>query len=731
MKDVLKTVLFGALFAIPFLTLYVENDYFFPFITGKNFWFRILVEVAFASWILLAMYDRQYRPRFSWMAVGFSALVVIMFFADLFGEYPQKSFWSNFERMDGYVTLIHVFLYFIVLGSVMTTKKLWSYFLHTTLIVAFFVALYGLGQFAGLVEGREGAGGRIDSRLGNAAYMAIYMLFHIFIAFWLFLQSRVNLYRVMYALLSVLFIFTLFYTGTRGTAVGLVVGLGTMVAYIALFGAQFRQYRKYAIGFLVVLLLTVGSFMTVRDSEFVQHNDFLRRMASISLAEMQIRFTIWNMAWEGVKERPVLGWGQGNFNYVFNKQYNPELYGQEQWFDRVHDIFFDWLIAGGILGFVAYFSILFGALYYLFWQPLFKRDEETFTVLERGVLIGLLAGYVTHNLVVFDNIISYIFYGTILALIHSRVAKDIPSVMSWRFDERLITQFAAPLVVVAIGATIYFVNVPGMQAAGDIIDAFRVQDPHQRLVYFDKAFSRNSFADQEIVEQLIQQADGVASNQNLDPEVRQEFIQRTELETLKLIDEKPGDARLHVFLASFYRSINALDQAKEQAAIARELSPNKQAIIIQQGVLELTGNNSEGARDFFKEAYELETKNTQAKELYVTTLFQTGDVETAIELIGDDQRILEQLANSNYSIGIISQSGNNDLLIKLYKIRVEKNPEDSQSWATLSYLYYITGQIDEALATLESAAEASPEFAPTAQCFSDNIKNGKTPDNGC
>ena len=43
MADILKGVVFIGLFAIPFLTLYVENDFFFPYITGKNFLFRIIV----------------------------------------------------------------------------------------------------------------------------------------------------------------------------------------------------------------------------------------------------------------------------------------------------------------------------------------------------------------------------------------------------------------------------------------------------------------------------------------------------------------------------------------------------------------------------------------------------------------------------------------------------------------------------------------------------------------
>jgi len=108
---------------------------------------------VFAAWVLLALWDVQYRPKFSWILPAFGSLLVIMFAANALGEYPLKSFWSNFERMDGYVTLVHVFLYTLVLGSVLTTHKLWSYFLNTTVAVALVVALYGLAQYTGVIEG--------------------------------------------------------------------------------------------------------------------------------------------------------------------------------------------------------------------------------------------------------------------------------------------------------------------------------------------------------------------------------------------------------------------------------------------------------------------------------------------------------------------------------------------------------------------------------------------------
>jgi hypothetical protein len=123
MKDFLKVLVYGGLFAVPLLTMYVVNDYFFPFITGKNFAFRIIVEVVFVAWGLLLLVDAKYRPKFSWLLSSFAGLIIIMFFANLFGQDPHMGFWSNYERMDGYITLIHVFLYTVVLGSVLRLKS--------------------------------------------------------------------------------------------------------------------------------------------------------------------------------------------------------------------------------------------------------------------------------------------------------------------------------------------------------------------------------------------------------------------------------------------------------------------------------------------------------------------------------------------------------------------------------------------------------------------------------
>jgi O-antigen ligase/tetratricopeptide (TPR) repeat protein len=727
MKDTLLAVVFGGLFLIPFLPLYVENDYFFPFITGKNFAFRIIVEVVFAAWVLLALVDVKYRPKFSWIVAGFAALMGAMAISTAVAEDPHTSFWSNFERMDGYITLVHVFLFTVVLGSVMQTEKLWWWFLNTSLGVALMVALYGLGQQVDIFEGGRG---RVDSKLGNAAYMAIYMLFHIFFAYLLMLRTKVTWERVAYGVAAFILAYTLLQTGTRGTFLGLVGGSVVTVGYIALFARRFPHLRRYAIGGVVALGVAIVAFVGIRESSVIPQNSPVARIANINIEQdLQTRSKIWSMALEGVEERPVFGWGLGNFNFVFNEQYRADIWNQEQWFDRVHNIFLDWLIAGGVVGFIAYFSIMAAVVYYLFVSPVILKRETIFSVPEQAVLLGLLAAYLIHNVVVFDNIISYIFYGVLLALIHSRVGQPMARLEAYMVSEKMVGQFVAPLVIIVTGFAVYFINVPSMQAAGDIIDAMTNNTARGRLEEFHSALGRGSFANQEIVEQLAQQAMQIARTAQVPDNERQMIVQRAELELLRLADTKPGDARIHNFLASFYRSIGAVEKAREQSKIALSLSPNKPALHVEQALVELQANDLVKAKEYLANAYALEERNTTARIFYAAVLFRLGEVDAAKELIGDTYKA--EFAMNDYGISSVEVAKDYAYLAELYPFRIAAAPDDAQNRASLAFLYYELDQPEEAVRVLETAASEIPSFAPTATCYASNIATGKDPSLPC
>jgi O-antigen ligase/tetratricopeptide (TPR) repeat protein len=722
MKDILKWVVYGGIFTVPAIVLIVSNDLFFPYITGKNFTFRIIVEIAVAAWVLLALYDARYRPRFSWLA-GFGALLLVtMLISNLMGEHPAKSFWSNFERMEGYVTLVHFYLYFLMVGTMLTTDVLWNRFFNVTLGVAAIVSLYAFAQVSGEVAISQGNEWRVDATLGNSTYMAVYMLFHIAIAVMMTIRARASRMRYAYGAAALVFAFLLLQTGTRGATLGLIGGVFLATLYTTVFSSGNAKIRTFAGATLAAIVLLVGGFWLARDSAFVQNSPMLDRIANISLAEGSVRFMIWDTALKGIKERPLFGWGQENFNYIFNTHYTPELYRAESWYDRTHNIVMDWLVAGGIFGALAYFGLLGAAVWYVAIRPLVQKDDQSFTVIERGILLGLLAGYTVHNLFVFDNIVSYVFYAAVLGYIHARVAPQ-PSILESRgVSRRIVEQVAAPLVLVALIGTVYYVNVPSIRAAGDIIDAFRATDNEVMLQGFERALSRGSFADQEIREQMMQRIQGMAAQPDVPADFRERALARVEEELQAQSLEKPNDARVELFLSVFYRAIGDHERAASQLAVARALSPKKQVTIFEQGFNELDRGDIPSALVYFKEAYDLAPSFDQARGNYANAALYADDTSLWRELISTDAEKTAYALNDNAIRAVYAKKLYPEL-IEMFKTRITIRPQEPQERANLAYIYDELGRSEEAIAVLRQAIIDIPAFKTQADQFITNIQN--------
>jgi O-antigen ligase/tetratricopeptide (TPR) repeat protein len=726
MTQFLRMVVMGGIFVIPALTLLVSNNLFFPFITGKNFSFRIIVEIIFAGWLILALFEPKYRPQWSWVLVAFTALTGYMLVASIFAYHPHTALWSNFERMDGFIMLVHVWMYVVVLASMLRTKNEWWWFLHTSLVVSLLVVFNGLSQLSGNINYR------IDSTLGNSTYMAVYMLFHIGIVGYLALQAKTRLQQVGYALFGLLFLLVLIQTGTRGAVLGFAVGSIVTIAYVAILGWRYPQTRKVAIAGIAAIFLAGLGFYSIKDSAPIQNNPTLARIANINLnQDLEIRRVVWGMAWEGIKERPLMGWGIGNYNYVFNQNYDPRMYAQEQWFDRVHNIVLDWLVYGGFVGLLFYASV-FGALgYYLVYRP-WRYDEQKFTVLEQALLVGLLVAYILHNMVVFDNLISYIFFAVVMALIHFRVATPWQKIESIKVSPIMIHQLYAPLIIVVAVGSVYVLNLPHRAAAKDVVVAIQSDTVAGQLRAFERALSRNSFGHQEVVEQFVLKAVQLTEVTNIDPALKQRYIERAESELQKMIANKPNDARLHVFAANYYRAAGKLDRAAEELAIARELSPRKQSVIMQQGANAMAQADTEKALEFFRDAFLLDERYNTAREYYVALLFDTGDRDTALTILeAGDEAFQNSFAKNEYVISLLTVKEEFDLLKQMFTRRLQLEPKNMQDWASLAFVSYQQNNIPEAIATLTSAAEEIPSFAPFAACVSANLEAGKAPEEGC
>lgn len=635
MKQTVRWTAIIALFTIPFIPLLVADgglipNMFFPFITGKNFVFRIVVEIALVAWVLLACMDRQYRPRFSWPLVIFGGLVAWMAVANALGVNPFKAFWSNYERMDGWIMLVHVFALFLVTSSVLTVEKLWRRWWLFFVSVAALVCWHGLMQATGSADIHQ-SDSRVDASFGNAIYMAVYLMFAALAAGWLSVTSKG---WVRYALGASALFSTgiLLFTGSRGPVIGLAAGVaGASVLWLILSlrdkDTKNMKGLRIAAGGLVALVVLVGGFFLVRDSAFVQETPALQRLSSVFTLseELKVRSTIWGMALEGVKEDPITGWGQEGFNQVFNKYYDPSLYAQESWFDRAHSMYIDWLVAGGIPALLLFVALLISGGFMLLMAPGYSRAE-------RVILVGMLGAYAVQALVVFDNLFSYVPFVLLLAMAHGAGARPIETLEALP-ELRSETGMAAGAAVTGVIALaiVWAVNMPGMVGAYHTVYALSPspKGADENLTYFRHALSDGSFAMQEIREQLVSFA-GKASRDESVPEAdRAALMQLALSEMEKEIASSPNDARLRMLYAGMFEAAGRNEDALAQIDAALALSPNKQAIHLNRGFKLAELNRMEEARAEFRAAYELDPSFDQVAGAAAAGIVLSGDVAGA------------------------------------------------------------------------------------------------------
>ena len=733
-NNILKYLIYGGLFLLPFIPLVITSSMYFPFITGKNFAFRILAEIIIGLWAILAVKDAKYRPKFSLISCAVLAFVVIIALADSFGVSPYKSFWSNYERMEGLATFLHLLGLFFATSSILNTEKLWSRFFHTSIGVSIILGIYGLFQLSGAIKINQGSV-RVDGTLGNATYLSVFMLFHIFLTIFFlvkrhyrkeeaggFFSDYVNyIYGSIIALQTVI----IYYTASRGPILGLIGGIIISSVLIVVFEKERKKIRKVTLLVLGVIVAMSGSFIAFRNANFVRSSPVLVRFSDISVGERttRSRFMVWNMAYQGFKERPILGWGQENFNYVFNKYYNPKMYDQEQWFDRTHNVFFDWLIAGGALGILSYLSMFFAVIY-----SLWRKIGWNISIAEKSILTGMLFGYFFQNLFVFDNVTSYILFFAVVAYAHSRNVSQsaaLPVKKEILINRSVINWIFVPAIGVLAIFSFYFFNYKGYSASRALIKAMTLysEGAAKNLEFFKKALAYGSFGDSEIREQLVQTAVKIEVSDG-SPETKQAFFDLTVEEMKKQLAKTPDDARYHLFTGSMLSAFKQYEQGYQGLKKASELSPNKQTIRFEIiGNLINSGKTADALR-LAKETFELETSSNQSRVVYAVAAIYAKDNKVADELLSPiqgtdfiDDRIISAYASTN-------QYGK---IIPILQTRVKNDPNNIQRYISLAAAYLGNGQREAAVVEIQKIIMINPQYKEQGEFYIKEIRAGRNP----
>jgi hypothetical protein len=798
----LKWVIYIALAIVPFLAFYVSgfgigaswNAMLFPYITGKNFAFRILIEIAAAAWLLLMIINKDYRPKKSAILYAYSAFVFILFLSNIFSVNPVRSFFSNFERMEGFISHIHIFLYFILLISFFKTEKAWgkykAIFFISNIPVLFlaFLQLLGLQSFwpmKFLPALRDTihkyfyptqGGNQLDSSLGNSTYLAIYAVFFIFLFFISFIESKERKEKNSwcYLLMVILNLIVLFYTQTRGAQIGFMAGI-FVAAIILYFGGKkfqdLKMIRNTSLGLVVGISVIFIGLISLKNTNFIKSSPTLNRLAQVSNFANPLYFfsrtgelkkELYNptstytsllsisgdgtftsrllnikMSLSGFKERPLLGWGQDNYFYVFAKHNDARMYSQEPWFDRTHNVFMDWLIAGGILGLLTYLSLYFSAIWTMWFSKFARHNKNTKQqFIEKALLTGLLIAYFIHNIFVFDNLISYILFIFVLAYIHlnfmgskeNLVEKD-----SLSKDTKSKMIIFAPFIIVALCASLYYLNFIYIKANKYIIMGMSPQRQNNEAPLLPLSRSLNSFkeaakiggiAKMESREQFAQfglslidqlRSANIPQTSEYLPiyDMVSDYLDSVGEVYKHLVDIKNPDPRSLSIYSTFLRNVNKNEEALKYGSMAYALAPNKQTIsqeYIQQ--LLIAGKFTE-ANAVARKTYLADTSFNLSKTFLALTEVYIRNFSEAENLLknGEKYEINQTVEKAYLSTNSL------DKLIPLLESNLKLDKTDIQSTILLAEAYVDNGQKYMAIQVLNNLAKQKPDLKPQIDAY--------------
>lgn len=684
----------------------------YPFIFGKTAYFMLavaLMSVPFTA-LLARGAVRPKLPAFlSFLFLYYAVLGV----ATIFGFDPARSFWAEAVRMTGMVTHLFLLAFLIMLITGVRSEVAWHRIFVFSAFVGLIVIVGALMEFVfpgvrRLLGTAESA--RISGVIGNPIFLGMYLIPIAGIMVYLATRTKGIGARIGWIVAALSASVTIFLTGSRAAAGGLIVGIFTGLVAL-LFVAHKRSRTRIIVDIILLLFLAFGvAAYGASKTKFAERVPALKRLTSFSFNEFGPRRLNWEIALEGIKARPLLGWGPENSLYVFDRYYRPELlrYGiSEASSDKPHNGILEVAVAGGI-GALALFLGFWGWVIALLGRVA-RRSVIPPTLFSIGA--GIFTGYLFSLFFAFDTPASLITLFTFLAYVVYRLTPASPRESA--APTALYATFGALVSALLLGIVGYGILRPfpaftagqrALEANGRDpavwTDAYRTvavsHNPYS--VGLIREFTRDFILWEgrgTLPEKMVSMALPIVISAT-DDAIRREpenFILQYERGQIALIAKEYKTAE-----SAFMR--------------ATELSPRRQApIFMRAKVMLLTGRGSE-AVSLLKSIVKADHAVGQAHWFYGLALLETGSRAEGIKELEESVRegrgmtVREKL----YLVDLYAKDKNFEKIVKIYEEIISNDPLRAEWHTRLAATYAALGKNELAIIEAMRAAELDPNF---------------------
>jgi len=458
------------------------------FTTPKIVLFQALTEIVLCFWLALFFIDRCLKFPLTRVAVVLFLLLFILSVSAFLGLNTEKSLWGLMERGTGVILLWHLFALFLVITSLRQYMD-FKWFATLNVVTGTVISVLAITQrfiwwpVSLVVSTFE----RSSATFSNAPFLAGYLLFIVFMSLWLSRETTNESLRRIFFIAALLNGYVIFLTGTRSAVVGLLAG-GTI---LACFLIKRSGGIRAALAALIILVISCSVFIFTRNNALWQGVPGLNRFASISSEEnLAQRFVLWSVALDSFKKYPIVGWGWENFDLAFLENYHSKKYNTPLHYnfigapDKPYNIFLEYLVSGGILGFLGLVGVLVLVSRNLIYNP---HSYAPF-------LTAALGAYLVNNLAIFDTIATYPLIFALFAFSHNSKPAIPQTAISGPKEKRLDIFLISILILCT--AFIFVVNWRSIYTSREHYLSLRAlskeRNVEKSLIHFENALRYRS-----------------------------------------------------------------------------------------------------------------------------------------------------------------------------------------------------------------------------------------------
>ncbi|MEX0930305.1 MAG: O-antigen ligase family protein [Candidatus Paceibacterota bacterium] len=599
-----STFLYGAcqlliaiiLVAIPFV---IDPSLVYP-IALKGVVLRVLVAVLFVLWAAWLISDRRIRVAVSPVTYLVVVFLAVLGVTSFLGVDLYESIWGSLVRVEGFLTLLALGLFAFISSNILRQKREWARVITVSVVVSSILASVALLQFAGVID-RISPGSNPSATLGNSLYLSGYLLLNLFLVFWLWsLRTSSYLRDGIFVLLLSLYVSALFITAAKGSHLALLVGM--FVSALGLISSSrtlcwpLVTRRTVSVG-AVSVALALGSIASIyyftpaqAPWRVLSPTDEYFTRTDVETSYIA-RYELWKLAWKGIEERPLIGWGLESFDQVYERHYTLSVGVSRH--DRPHNSVLRWWVEGGAFA-LLFFLMLFSGAVFALWRKE-KEDPRCIHAIDVPIFAGFMGAYFVQSLTSYDDISRLLMFFLALGYIMTQTGRQVRTTAPAKYLIMLVG-----LTIIAVLAPFHIDSVRTLYSLASVDDIVRVEGPGP-VVCADvslvpwKRYSKDcddvvslydryqellayeGFSSIEVAREIVRTARHLEKEEGVSDDVRRQYRELARRAIREQLARQPFDSVLRAQALEFYREAQMSDEADEMYRSLLEYAPGRAA----------------------------------------------------------------------------------------------------------------------------------------------------------